>query len=466
MIRVFNNLFNIKSGFTALLLTSILIFSGCTGDEPAFDSRYNAVGYLKEDIYNKFIEQTISAENDSNYFEIRNEDVSNMNLIFDVSFGLKEGFEAAYDAYIKPISSFYSDQATYYECGQKNDISPYKGTADEVFYHFKDPGSYGGSVSLIESGLAKAVENNNMVSIFYTDFLFDDGSKAYEEKNVNGQLKKISNKLTMPWGDSYFTKWFSEGNRIHIHSISYEDRGFTRNYYAIYFVPKNSNFEENTVIQNLFSAYSPITIDPIGLKMESSEMIEKIVSNDFKSMKNQFNKSIDEQSYAVLSIEYNKALKDDLENVDLGQLQLVNKSPWNISTQVAEINFTKDLKDQVGCKAKFKEQKVDFYDLDNNYGVKFVKPTGFNSLTYVNNEFFAVRYDISISEIDNNVNVVDYDRLKCNVKPDNQSTEFLNESLAVSVKDGLEKSKESVLSLLSDHPLFKLYTLSSIKKKE
>ena len=425
---------------------------------------------LKDDMYDKHFSKIIQSENDLTLIDLRSEKVSKVNFIFDVSAGLKDGFETAYDTYIKPVTSHFSVNADYYECGKTEEISVFKGDVSEMYYHFKDPASYGGKVSLIEAGLKKAVSDPNMVSVFYTDFLFDDGSRNYSEKDKNGNEKKISNKLTEPWGASLFQEWFAKGNRVHVHAVRY---GGEKNYYAIYFVPQNSSFEMDAEMTKLFGKNPPVSFDPLNLKVESDGLVENLTSTYPKTTKDQKNASFDENGYAVVSVAYETAIEENLSSP--GKYNLVNNSPWEVDFEVGDANITSTLRAKIASCALAlksgsltkKKQTVEFFDLDTKSNTFSFSPMdksvvgSFNAKGYPEPDVFAVRYDLNISKLTLNESI-GFDKLSCYVKPDGQSTDFLNESLSVSIKEGLLQSKDSVKTILTSRPLFKFYTFTSI----
>lgn len=445
------------------VFVGLSVFTSCNSTNCELDVKLGHVKKLKDDMYDKHFSEIIQSENDLTSIDSRSEKVSKVNFIFDVSAGLKDGFETAYDTYVKPVTSHFSGNSDYYECGKTEEISVFKGDASEMYYHFKDPATYGGNVSLIEAGLKKAVSDPNMVSVFYTDFLFDDGSGNYSEKDKNGNEKKISNKLTEPWGGSYFQKWFAEGNRVHVHAVRY---GGEKNYYAIYFVPQNSSFEMDAEMTKLFSENPPVSFDPVNLKVESDGLIESLTSAYPKTIKDQKNASFDENGYAVVSVAYETAIEENLSSP--GKYNLVNNSPWEVDFEVGNNNITSTLRAKIASSALAKKkQTVEFFDLDTKSNTFSFSPMdksvggSFNPKTYPEPDVFAVRYDLNISKLTLNESP-GFDKLSCYVKPDGQSTDFLNESLSVSIKEGLLQSKDKVKTILTSRPLFKFYTFTSI----
>lgn len=446
------------------VFVGLSVFTSCNSTNCELDVKLGQVKKLKDDMYDKHFSKIIQSENDLTLIDLRSEKVSKVNFIFDVSAGLKDGFETAYDTYIKPVTSHFSVNADYYECGKTKEISVFKGDVSEMYYHFKDPASFGGKVSLIEAGLKQAVSDPSVVSVFYTDFLFDDNSGNYSEKDKNGKEKKISNKLTEPWGGSYFQKWFAEGNRVHIHAVKYEGE---KNYYAIYFVPQNSSFEMDAEITKLFGENPPVSFDPLNLKVESDGLVENLTSTYPKTTKDQKNASFDENGYAVVSVAYETAIEENLSS--LGKYNVVNNSPWEVDFVVGNNNITSTLRAKIASSALAKKkQTVEFFDLDTKSNTFSFSPMdksvggSFNAKTYPEPDVFAVRYDLNIFELTLNESI-GFDKLSCYVKPDNHpSPDFLNESLSLSIKEGLLQSKDKVKTILTSRPIFKFYTFTSI----
>ncbi len=445
----------------------LLVLLGCTGKVANFDSFFSIFGYLNEETYKQFFVPVLQNENkEVSELASRNLEYNEINMIFDVSAGLVDGFIAAEKTIIKPLYEAF-EKRNLFKCGfeKAETCIQHTGNID----YFKSVETYSFPWSFIKGGLYKATENPNEISVFFTDYLYDDGSNSYPATNS----VKTSNILNRGWELPAFKEWFSNGGRIFIQVIPYLHKRWQKetNYYAIYFVPRNANFENRERIKSLFNEIKPVVIDPLNISVDFTEFEKEILAN-VKIYENE-SKIFGvekEHAYAYLGLKYSESRSNNLSN--LGRISISNHSIWNLNWEVGSSNKSNNFKDAFDSSMlgwSSDDSKYLFTDWQHPTGNIIFNDNsekGFNEIPYQQRpDVFIARHDANIKTISSIIPESDYkSKLTCLVKPDNQSLFFTNESLFIDIDAGIENSKGAILRLLQEKPLFRLYTFTSVGK--
>jgi hypothetical protein len=456
-----------KKKYLAIFIIPLILLSGCSGSEANFDSFFSIYGYLDQETSKQFILPVIQSEN-SDLTEIasRNVEYNEINMIFDVSAGLVDGFIAAEKTIIKPLYEAF-EKRNLFKCGfeKAETCVQHSGNID----YFKKRDTYNFPFSFIQGGLNRATENPNEISVFFTDYLYDDGSNSYPATNkVN-----TSNILTRGWELPAFKDWFSAGGRVYIQVIPYMHERWQQetNYYAIYFVPRNANFENNERIQRLFAEIEPLVIDPLNIIFDASNFSEAIAGNNsiYEGESKVFDVDED-RAFAFLGLKFNESKANNLSN--LGRINIVNNSVWKIDWEIRHANVTSIFRDELGSSMlgwssdDSKHQFTEWQFPSGDVMFNDQSSAGFNPLPYVERpDVFFVKHEAIIKNVSSNIIESDFKtRLTCLVRPDNQREFYTNEALFIDIDQAIENSRSDILKFLQEKPLFRLYSFTSVGK--
>jgi hypothetical protein len=450
-----------------LLLTQFITLVGCSGGEVNFDSFFSIYGYLDHETSSHFVLPLIQNKNsEPSEISLRQEEYNEINMIFDVSAGLVDGFIAAEKTIIKPLYEAFENR-NLYKCGFEKAETCLLHTGNIDF--FKSRSTYNFPWSFIKGGLIRATENPNEISVFFTDYLYDDGSNSYPASNNI----KTSNILNRGWELSAFKDWFSHGGRIFIQVVPYRHEKWKQetNYYAIYFIPRNAKFETTERIQRLFSEIKPIVVDPLNVSFDSREFEEVLSSNE--SIYNGEPKIYhvnQERAYAWVGLKYDESKSNKVSN--LGSISMINNSIWNVEWSIDALNISSSMKEDLNSSMlswSSDDAKYIFTKWEHPSGnISFSDKSeeGFNAIPYQQRpDIFIAKHEVKINRIVSAILDGEFkDQLTCLVKPDNQPAFFINESLFIDIDAGIENSKNAVLKMLQEKPMFRLYTFTSVGK--
>ena len=293
-------------------------------------------------------------------------DTKKTQVYIDVSAGLLFGIKAS-KKHMKKLTLTLENNVEYFKVNDNGveafEIEDYLKAYDT----FLLPEIYDNNTSPINLGLDKCVENHENVSVFVTDFLLDDGTKA---RRPDAQFPQKITENPTPWAISEFKSWFEKGNILEIvaveHTIqagtygcSNSARDCKKYIYYMFFTPKElvgKNEAINTIIDEIkdFENTLYFKIDPLAFKFDNSD-ISSVGSVDFSYNSSKQFKPNTIKPYNVQFIPYNmKLLKETLDTEQYTDLMIINNLNKN------DRNTNEEFPYNIEVNAKFYDI-TDFY---------------------------------------------------------------------------------------------------------
>jgi hypothetical protein len=430
-------------------------------------------GQLTPELFNKEFAGNALVE-DENSNKIKAFDViespDEIKMIFDISMGLQPAFMTFDEKIVKPVRDAFKYQK-FYKCGHtyENIVEEHSGNLD-YFRSIETYRSHGCVKSHIKGGLEEAVREKDKISIFFTDFLYDERGGQFQASSINNPSATISinNDLENGWGADMIAEWFKSGGKLYVFYDQFKNTSWANsdptNYFALLFMPRG--VEPNDKLKLVIANNQYFVFDPLNVYL------------DMGSLKNTLSKIdnthiyFDDKRMGAMAI---GAPFDKLK--ELEDYQLANFESHNNSNMWSDLVFTvksENILDKVKIHSqskilglKPKDQSISFFQIEPNDREIFFNDGNMNEKTYSKTDLFSWRYTFNLTNMSNALNVDNQRYREAMISPvrtDGRREDFMNQALFLSISKAIDQSKQQVLNDLTDRSLFNLYTFVWVKK--